>query len=128
MKLRYGLATLAAAGLFAAAAPAQAPFAMLSGLEKGRWTLIERGGANRSLCLGDASQLLQIMHPGAQCSRYTIVDTAGEVTVHYTCGRGGHGRTTIRMETPRLVQVGTQGMAGGQPFSHDFEARRTGGC
>lgn len=120
------------AGLLAAAAPAQAPsFAMLGTLEKGQWSLVERGGsgATKNICLGDATQLLQTEHRGAQCSRYTIRDEAGEVTVHYTCGgKTGHGRTTVRKETPRLIQVDTQGIANGQPFSFAYEGRRTGGC
>lgn len=131
LKFRHILGATLATGLFAAAAPAQAPsFAMLSGLEKGQWSLTERGKSDsaKSVCLGDATQLLQLEHKGAQCSRYPIRDTAGEVTVHYTCGRQGFGRTTIRMETPRLVQINTQGTNNGSPFSYDYEARKTGSC
>jgi hypothetical protein len=50
------------------------------------------------------------------------------VTVHYTCPGSGHGRTTIRKETNRLVQIDTQGIASGSPFSRTFEARRGGSC
>jgi hypothetical protein len=57
-----------------------------------------------------------------------INDGAAEVTVHYTCPGAGHGRTTIRKETNRLVQIDTQGIAGGMPFSRTFEARRGGVC
>ncbi len=131
MKPRYLIGLTAAAGLMAVAAPAQAPsFAMLGTLEKGQWSLVERGqgGASKNICLGDATQLLQTEHPGAQCSRYTIRDGADEVTVHYTCGKQGHGRTTVRKETPRLVQIDTQGIRNGQPFSFAYEARKGGGC
>ncbi len=128
MKLRYLATFPATVALFAAGAPAQAPsFAMLGTLEKGQWTLVERGdgGSRKTLCLGDATQMLQTEHSGAQCSRYTIRDDAEQVTVHYTCGRQGHGKTTVRKETARLVQIDTQGMLNGQPFSFGYEARKT---
>lgn len=131
LKFRHILGATIATGLFAVAAPAQAPsFAMLGTLEKGQWSLTERGSSApaKSVCLGDATQLLQLEHKGAQCSRYSIRDTAGEVTVHYTCGRQGHGRTTVRKETPRLVQIDTQGINNGAPFSYGYEARRVGSC
>src|SRR3546814_2145741 len=72
--------------------------------------------------------MIQVYHPGATCSRYVIEDTPNSVTVHYTCPGAGHGRTTIRSETNRLVQIDTQGIAEGRPFSQAIEARRTGGC
>lgn len=131
LKVSHFLGAVIATGLFAAAAPAQAPsFAMLGSLEKGQWTLTERGksGPAKSVCLGDATQLLQLEHKGQQCSRYTIRDTAGEVTVHYTCSKQGHGRTTVRKETPRLIQINTQGISNGQPFSYDYEGRKGGSC
>jgi hypothetical protein len=103
---------------------------MLDTLEKGQWELRERGGTSmlRSFCLGDARSLIQLQHARGNCSRYVIADGPGEVTVHYTCPGAGHGRTTIRRETARLVQIDTQGIAGGAPFSHAYEARRAGGC
>ena len=64
-------------------------------------------------------------HPG---DGWDVDDGADEVTVHYTCGKQGHGRTTVRKETPRLVQVDTQGIRNGQPFSFAYEARKGGGC
>ncbi len=41
---------------------------------------------------------------------------------------GGSGRTTIRVETPRLVQIETQGIADQSPFAFSAEARRIGTC
>jgi hypothetical protein len=124
--------SLAALGLAAATAvPAQAPsLAMLDRLEKGSWQLRERGkdAVLQTMCLGDARRMIQIEHPRANCSRYIIEDTPNSVTVHYTCPGAGHGRTTIRSETNRLVQIDTQGIAEGRPFSQAIEARRTGGC
>ena len=127
--LRYALA----AGALAAttAVPAQAPsLAMLDRLEKGNWQLRERGqdGPARTMCLGDARRMIQLEHPRANCSRYVIEDMPNSVTVHYTCPGAGHGRTTIRSETNRLVQIDTQGIAEGRPFSQSYEARRIGPC
>ena len=127
--LRWSLAACALAG--ASAVPAQAPsLAMLDRLEKGSWQLRERGKDSvlQTMCLGDARRMIQIEHPRANCSRYIIEDTPNSVTVHYTCPGAGHGRTTIRSETNRLVQIDTQGIAQGRPFSQAIEARRTGGC
>jgi hypothetical protein len=109
---------------------AQAPgLTMLGELERGSWQVRDRAdGATRAVCLGDPRQLLQLRHPRGDCSRYVITDTAAEVTVHYTCPGAGHGRTTIRRETNRLVQIDTQGIVGGAPFSDAYEARRMGPC
>ena len=120
-----------AAALGSVAVPAETPaLIMLDTLEKGNWELRQRGDSAlvRSFCLGDARTFVQLQHPRAGCSRYVIADGAEEVTVHYTCPGAGHGRTTVRHETNRLVQIDTQGIAGGAPFSHAYEARRTGGC
>jgi hypothetical protein len=120
-----------AAGLVSVAVPAQAPsLTMLDTLEKGSWELRERGGdaVVRTFCLGDARAFIQLQHARGGCSRYVIADGGAEVAVHYTCPGAGHGRTTIRRETNRLVQIDTQGIAGSAPFSHAYEARRTGPC
>lgn len=115
----------------ATAVPAQAPtLPMLDRLEKGSWQLRERGKDDviRTLCLGDARRMIQIYHPRSSCSRYIIEDIPTSVTVHYTCPGAGHGRTSIRAETNRLVQIDTQGIADGKPFSQAIEARRMGAC
>lgn len=127
--LRLSLIALGFAG--AGAVPAQAPsLAMLDRLEKGNWQLRERGkdAVLQTICVGDARRMIQVYHPGASCSRYVIEDKPGSVTVHYTCPGAGHGRTSIRSETNRLVQIDTQGIAEGKPFSQAIEARRVGGC
>ena len=127
--LRMSLIVLGCAG--ASAVPAQAPsLAMLDRLEKGSWQLRERGkdAVLQTICVGDARRMIQIQHPRATCSRYVIEDTPNSVTVHYTCPGAGHGRTTIRSETNRLVQIDTQGIAEGKPFSQAIEARRAGSC
>jgi hypothetical protein len=126
---RWTLTACALAG--ATAVPAQAPsLAMLDRLEKGSWQLRERGkdAVLQTICVGDARRMIQIYHPRATCSRYVIEDTPDSVTVHYTCPGAGHGRTSIRSETNRLVQIDTQGIADGKPFSQAIEARRAGAC
>ncbi len=136
MKLRHGRrVALFCAALFTAlgsASPAAAPpqLAVLAQLEPGQWQIHEPGTtlAPRAMCVADPAMLLQLGHPGAQCSRFVISDTPGSATVHYTCPGAGHGRTTLSVETPRVVRVQTQGIAGGLPFDHDYEARRLGAC
>ena len=121
---------LLAAGL-GTAAPARAPqLAVLTRIETGQWQLREAGStaSPRSICVSDPAVLLQIGHVGAQCSRFVIADAPDSATVHYTCPGAGHGRTALTLETPRLLHLQTQGMAGGAPFDLDYEARRVGAC
>ncbi|MCF8707369.1 hypothetical protein [Rhizorhapis sp. SPR117] len=133
-KVRSRRLAMAIAGMWATltgAAPAHAPgLAALNGLEKGAWELHARepGGTDINLCLGNPIQLLQVFHAGNQCTRYIIEDEAKVVTVHYSCPGAGHGRTTVRIETARLVQIHTQGIARGAPFSLWMEGRRKGEC
>lgn len=134
MKRRVWMA-MAVMGLWAAsAAPAsgQRPtLAMLDQLEKGRWELRirEKGGSVERLCLQDARRLIQLRHPSANnCERLIVDDSASQVTVQYTCRGLGYGRTHIRRENSRLVQIDSQGIADGLPFSFAAEARRVGKC
>lgn len=132
MKRRMRIA-VAVAGLlagFAVPAAGQRPaLAMLGQLEAGRWELRNRdGGPVERICLPDARRLIQLRHPGDACERLIVDDGASEVTVQYTCRGRGYGRTHIRRETSRLVQIDTQGIAEGLPFSYAAEARRVGDC
>tara|TARA_Y100000815_G_scaffold272323_1_gene300954 strand:- start:1071 stop:1568 length:498 start_codon:yes stop_codon:yes gene_type:complete len=103
--------------------------AALATLEKGQWRLRERNSnATRDICVTNPSALVQLRHSNAQCSHFVIENTASQATVHYTCPGHGHGRTTISVETPRLIQLQTQGVIDGAPFSSEFEGRRTGNC
>lgn len=103
---------------------------MLAQLQRGQWTVVSReGGAPRTICLGDPSQLVQLRHAGSPgCSRFVVEDGPHKVTVQYTCRGNGYGRTSIRKETNGLVQIESQGIAGGLPFQFKAEARRTGAC
>lgn len=112
-----------------AAAPAQAPrFAALDTVQQGQWQLREAGGAARAMCVRDPAVLFQLRSRGAGCSRFVVENGATAATVHYTCPGRGHGRTTISVETPRLIHVSSEGIEGGAPFSIELEGRRTGEC
>lgn len=133
--IRTGLlraaAMLAAAGMVAVPAVAQAPeLAMLDSLTKGAWTLrIRDSGAQQRICLRDGRELIQLQHRQAGCSRFVVTDAADQVVVQYTCRGNGYGRTSIRKESGGLVQVQTQGIHEGTPFSWTAEGRyAASGC
>lgn len=136
MKARFArtcttVALGAAAVLMSGAVVAQVrSLAMLDRLDAGEWEMRLRDAPDepRRLCLGNARRLIQLRHPGQACSRVVVEDTDEAVTVQYTCPGRGFGRTHIRRETDNLVQIDSQGIAGGQPFSFDAEARRVGAC
>lgn len=111
-------------------AMAQAPeLAMLDGLAKGAWEIRPRsGGATSRICVRSGREFVQLRHNQPGCSRFVVQDDPGEVTVQYTCRGNGYGRTTIRREGRALVQLRSQGIVGGEPFSFEAEARHVGGC
>ncbi len=113
--------------LAAAASPAQGP-SPLDRIERGLWQLREADGSTRSVCVAEPRLLLQIRHGSAQCAHFALPAADGRVTIRYTCAGQGHGRTTVLVETPRLVRVETQGIAGGAPFQMEFEGRLAGAC
>ncbi len=110
-----------------AAAPAQAP-SLLSAIEPGNWQLHELGGEARALCITDPASLLQIQHGMANCARRLIDDGPRAATVHYTCPGAGHGRTVLKLETPRSLALETQGIDHGEPFDLRYQLTRTGAC
>lgn len=115
---------------FVAPAQAQAPgLTMLNGLDRGAWQIRYRDDTpTRKICLRNGRELIQLQHGGSSCKRYVVEDGTSEVTVQYTCPGNGYGRTSIRRENSELVQVNSQGMKGGLPFSFSAEARRVGAC
>lgn len=103
--------------------------AMLDRLEPGMWELRARqGGRTERVCLDDGRRLIQLRHPNLPCRQFVVEDEATAVTVHYTCNGQGSGRTHLRFESPRLVQIETQGVASKLPFDFTAEARRIGSC
>ncbi|MXO75604.1 hypothetical protein GRI40_10285 [Altererythrobacter aerius] len=125
------MAAAVAGTLLLAPAAAQSPsMAMLGTLQTGQWDIRYReGSAATRLCVRTGREFIQLKHGGAgACSRFVVEDAPGMVTVQYTCRGNGYGRTSIRRETPALVQIESQGIADGQPFALTAEARRTGAC
>ena len=116
-----------------AAAPAigqRAELGMLDQLQSGSWEIRQRGsdtGVQR-ICLTDGRGLIQLRHHNPNCERQVVADGANEVAVQYTCRGNGYGLTRIRKETSQLVQIESQGVADGQPFSFSAEGRRIGNC
>lgn len=123
-------AAVAAVVLGGAPLVAQAPeLAMLDRLTKGAWNLRFRdNGSQRKICLQTGRELIQLRHRQSGCSRFVVRDTPDEVVVQYTCRGNGYGRTSIRRESNDLVQIQSQGIIDGAPFSISGEARRGGSC
>jgi hypothetical protein len=118
-----------AAGFAVPAIGQRQPLAMLDQLERGQWELRPRDGVEtEQLCMRDGRRLIQLRHNAANCDRLIVSDAASEVTVQYTCRGHGYGRTRIRRETGRLVQIESQGIVDGLPFAFSAEARRVGEC
>ncbi len=100
---------------------------MLPTLSPGEWTVEFRDKrANQKICVRTGEELIQLGHSQKGCSRFVIEDSANRTTVQYTCRGDGYGRTDIRRENAKLVQLETQGIAQGIPFQFAAEARRTG--
>lgn len=132
MRVSAALALLAAplAASHAAAGEHPGELAALARLEPGQWDLRSRDPANASfrLCIRDLRDLIQVRHVGRSCSQFVVEDKPMRASVTYACPRAGHGRTDIRIETSRLLQLNSQGVAEGLPFALNLEGRRTGEC
>ena len=102
----------------------------LAPLERGRWEVrdLDGGGARPAICLGDPARFVQLEHAGPACPIEILQNGKGETTAQYSCAGRGFGHTHIRVETPRLIRIDTQGLNNGKPFSYRFEARRAGSC
>jgi len=104
----------------------------LRGLEKGLWEMRERGVHGgppvRTSCLGDPAKLLLVRHSLGQCRLFVVQDMPDRTSVTAQCGGSGSGRSDLRVETPRLVQLDTQGVYMGAPYAMQLEGRRIGPC
>lgn len=122
---------LLAAVAIAAATPLAAHAAelgMLDSLLKGAWNLqIRDDGSQRRICVRDGREFIQLRHTQPGCSRFVVEDTPSQVVVQYTCRGNGYGRTTIRREANNLLQIRSQGIIDGAPFSFNGEARHSSG-
>jgi len=101
----------------------------LDRLEPGRWEVRRfAGNSLGTICVGDPTALAQIQHRGSGCARELVSSTGRLAIVQYSCRGVGSGRTNLRVETPRLVQIDSQGLDNGTPFAIRAEARRVGPC
>lgn len=103
---------------------------MLDQLERGGWVIALRNvqAPDQKICLSTGHELIQLRHSGLKCRSVVVDDTPNEVTVQYSCPGAGYGRTNIRRETNRLVQIDSQGIENGLPFAFAAEARWSGSC
>lgn len=139
MKLRktylatIGILSLSAgSAVFALGSGANAP-TLLETLEHGIWQMRTVGAGMSAtpalqLCVNDPNMLTQIQHRDAPCSHFVVKSTPNLVTVSYSCKGQGQGLTTIRKETGRLINIQSQGIRNGSPFSFSYEARRSASC
>lgn len=131
MKTKIGFASIAAAAVLALApVSAQAPeLSMLDSLTRGAWDLrLRSDDSTMRICVRTGRELIQLRHRQPNCDRFVVQDEASEVTVQYTCRGNGYGRTNIRKEGSDVVQIRSQGIHGGAPFSLEGEARHVGSC
>lgn len=127
------IAVVGLAGLAGFAAPAAGSgqtLAMLDEIAGGRWELRVRepGVAPQQMCVSSGRRFIQLRHQADSCASLIIEDGQSDVTVQYSCRGRGYGRTHIRKESARLLQIDSQGIAEGLPFQFTAEARRTGDC
>lgn len=131
MPLFYGIAMFGLMGMAgdgAGARQGRGDLPALASLEKGRWQLRDSDGRTRQICLGDPRLLLQLYHGPPLCQQVVMDSAPGRGTIRYSCAGRGGGRTTIFVETPRLISLDIQGVADGAPFSEQIEGRRIGDC
>jgi hypothetical protein len=127
--LALSVSLLMAGGVWAAPADPSVPTALAT-LQSGQWVLRSRDGSAppKTLCLGDPRILLQIRHGAPPCNKYMITNNPTQAVVHYSCAAAGNGRTEIRVETPRVIQIESQGIEGKELFDWAYEGRRVGEC
>jgi hypothetical protein len=126
-----GAAVLAAGALVATGAATQRAPTGLATLQPGLWQLrmLDAGGTpTESICLADPNMMVQLQHRSTACSRLVLANDARGATVHYTCPTNGFGQTSVKVETPRLARIDTQGIRDNAPFAFRAEARRVGEC
>ncbi|MET0374337.1 MAG: DUF3617 family protein [Rhizorhabdus sp.] len=118
----------AAALLIGTPAAAQPVLNALTAIAPGQWEVSVAGQTPRRMCVASPETLLQIRHRANPCSRLVIADAKASATVHYSCPGAGWGRTTLRVATPNVARISTQGIADNAPFDFDATARRIGDC
>jgi hypothetical protein len=112
------------------AAPVAESATVLAKLEPGLWQVraLDGGTPTQSMCVADPAMLMQLQHGQAACSRRIVAADERGVTIHYTCPANGFGRTSLRLDTPRMAKIETQGIIGKIPFEQRVEIQRMGEC
>jgi len=129
MTHKLALAAAAALAIGVPVAAQSGELAMLSSLDKGGWNLrVRDDNTEQRVCVRSGQEFIQLRHKQPGCSRFIVQDGADEVVVQYTCRGNGYGRTSIRREGTGLVQIKSQGIYDGTPFSISAEARHNGNC
>lgn len=112
-----------------AAAVSRTPILAFNRIQPGAWQLRALDGSPpRRICVASGDELIQLGHPGAACSRFVLTNEAGLAIINYTCTGHGYGRTTVKVETPELIQLDSQGVIDRAPFQVVYEGRRVGEC
>ncbi len=124
-----GASLLATASANAGTVEQPVPTALAT-LQPGQWQLRSLDGTApvKTLCLGDPRVLLQLRHSNLPCNKFVITNNATLAVVNYSCAGVGNGRTSVRVETPRVIQIESQGIADKAPFDWAYEGRRVGEC
>jgi hypothetical protein len=104
--------------------------AALAELETGRWAVrdLDAGVEREAVCIGDPLLLARLEHAGASCTTEVLASGPKRAIVQYTCPGHGFGHSTLKVETPRLARIDSQGISDNRPFAFRAEARRTGPC
>jgi hypothetical protein len=129
--LRVGFIAIVASACAAAAMPQLQRINAMTRVQPGLWAIhaLDKGESDVApFCVTDTAKLLQFRHPGATCSRFVIADTDRIATIQYSCPGAGWGRTSVRVISPELLRLDTQGIAGNAPFALAAEAHRVGDC
>jgi hypothetical protein len=127
VKLLIGTAAGIAVALLLGAAQRPAALAKAS---PGLWEISGIPGAPGPVrqCIADPAALARIEHRAQSCTQVVIRDDAASALIHYTCPRGGFGRTKLTLLTPRSIRVETQGISDKLPFNYVVQARRVNDC
>ncbi|MEA3034696.1 MAG: hypothetical protein QOH04_455 [Sphingomonadales bacterium] len=82
----------------------------------------------RELCFADPAQLVRLEHEGMACTSESVAGDVRGATIQYSCPGHGYGHTILRIETPRVATIETQGLVDGRPFGYRATARKVGPC
>ena len=103
--------------------------APLNAVAQGRWQLSEINGPGRmSVCVADPGALLQLQQGTSTCTRMVLDRSRSSMTVHYSCGGTGHGRSVLTVRSAHSIKLETQGVTRGAPFAADYDGRLIGPC